>query len=195
MSHQTAGQVWSGRPPHHGACRQGSPRCGYGKGARSRSTTPPPCLRRSGLAESRRKTTVGFLAPCRRLVLFEQGSPAADPPQTKRPLLPPGDWRKACRALDLKPIRTKPYNAADHGKAETFIKPSWRNGLRDRYQNIVNVTAGLYPAIWDLYGSRCQHGLSVASTPPAMPPAAADRLNDLVKSTLRPTPQDRRRHA
>ncbi len=33
-----------------------------------------------------------------------------------------GDWRKACRALDLKPIRTKPYTPQTNGKAERFIK-------------------------------------------------------------------------
>jgi transposase InsO family protein len=33
-----------------------------------------------------------------------------------------GDWRKACRALDLKPIRTKPYTPRTNGKAARFIK-------------------------------------------------------------------------
>jgi transposase InsO family protein len=33
-----------------------------------------------------------------------------------------GDWRKACLALGLKPIRTKPYTPQTNGKAERLIK-------------------------------------------------------------------------
>jgi hypothetical protein len=74
-----------------------------------------------GLADEQKATTVGFLAhavgwfseqgiTCRR-VLSDNG-----------PSYRSGDWRKACRALDLKPIRTKPYTPQTNGKAERFIK-------------------------------------------------------------------------
>ena len=33
-----------------------------------------------------------------------------------------GDWRKACQAGDLKPIRTRAYTPQTNGKAERFIK-------------------------------------------------------------------------
>jgi hypothetical protein len=33
-----------------------------------------------------------------------------------------GEWRKACCALDLKPICTRPYTPITNGKAERFIK-------------------------------------------------------------------------
>jgi transposase InsO family protein len=32
------------------------------------------------------------------------------------------DWRKACQALALKPIRTKPYTPRTNSKAERIIK-------------------------------------------------------------------------
>ena len=32
------------------------------------------------------------------------------------------EWRKACSALNIKPIRTKPYTPQTNGKAERFIK-------------------------------------------------------------------------
>ena len=31
-------------------------------------------------------------------------------------------WRKACRALDLRPIRTKPFTPRTNGKVERFIQ-------------------------------------------------------------------------
>jgi transposase InsO family protein len=33
-----------------------------------------------------------------------------------------GAWRKACRTMAIKPIRTKPYTPQTNGKAERFIK-------------------------------------------------------------------------
>ena len=73
------------------------------------------------LPDERKATTVGFLAravgwfsqqgiTCRR-VLSDNGSSYRS-----------GEWRKACGALDLKPIRTRPYTPRTNGKAERFIK-------------------------------------------------------------------------
>jgi len=73
------------------------------------------------LPDEQKATTVGFLARavgwfsqkgiiCRR-ILSDNGSAYRS-----------GDWRKACRALDLKPIRTKPYTPRTNGKSERFIK-------------------------------------------------------------------------
>ncbi|CAK6686574.1 hypothetical protein BBFGKLBO_00041 [Synechococcus sp. CBW1107] len=31
------------------------------------------------------------------------------------------DWRKACQALSLKPVRTKAYTPQTNGKAERFV--------------------------------------------------------------------------
>jgi hypothetical protein len=72
------------------------------------------------LADEQKATTVGFLAravgwfseqgiTCRR-VLSDNGSSYRS-----------GDWRKACQALALQPIRTKPYTPQTNGKAERFI--------------------------------------------------------------------------
>jgi len=73
------------------------------------------------LPDEQKATTIGFLAravgwfsvqgiTCRR-ILSDNG-----------PAYRSGEWRKACRALDLKPIRTKPYTPQTNGKAERFIK-------------------------------------------------------------------------
>jgi hypothetical protein len=43
-----------------------------------------------------------------------------------------GEWRKACKALDLHPIRTKPYTPRTNGKAERFIPTlcrKWTYGM------------------------------------------------------------------
>jgi transposase len=73
------------------------------------------------LPDEQKATTVGFLTravgwfneqgiTCHR-ILSDNGSAYRS-----------GDWRKACRALDHKPIRTKPYTPRTNGKAERFIK-------------------------------------------------------------------------
>ena len=73
------------------------------------------------LPDEQQATTVGFLTravgwfskqgiTCRR-VLSDNGSSYRS-----------GEWRKACSALDLKPIRTRPYTPRTNGKAERFIK-------------------------------------------------------------------------
>ena len=73
------------------------------------------------LPDEQMATTVGFLAravgwfsaqaiTCRR-VLSDNGSSYRS-----------GAWRNACSALDLKPIRTRPYTPRTNGKAERFIQ-------------------------------------------------------------------------
>ena len=67
------------------------------------------------------KATVGFLA---RAVgwFYEQGITCRRVLSDNGPSYRSGDWRKACRALDLKPIGTKPYIPQTNGKAKRFIK-------------------------------------------------------------------------
>jgi len=83
------------------------------------------------LPDEQKATTVGFLAravgwfseqgiTCRR-VLSDNGSAYRS-----------GAWRKACGALDLKPIRTRPYTPRTNGKAERFIQTlckEWAYGM------------------------------------------------------------------
>ena len=73
------------------------------------------------LADEQRATTVGFLA--RAVGWFsEQGITCRRILSDNGPAYRSSDWRRACRALDLKPIRTKPYTPQTNGKAERFIK-------------------------------------------------------------------------
>jgi hypothetical protein len=122
------------------------------------------------LADEQRSTTVGFLARavgwfseqginCRR-VLSDNGSAYRS-----------GDWRKACRALALRPIRTKPYTPQTNGKAERYgLRPTsspskrlWRNGpTSSPTGHRRNATAG-YPAIWESITATGATWLSVAS--------------------------------
>jgi transposase len=83
------------------------------------------------LPDEQKATTVGFLAravgwfnaqgiTCRR-ILIGNGSAYRS-----------GEWRKACKALDLHPIRTKPYTPRTNGKAERFIQTlcrEWAYGM------------------------------------------------------------------
>lgn len=44
-----------------------------------------------------------------------------------------GDWRKACKVLDLNPIRTTPYRLRTNGKADRLIQPlcrEWSYAIR-----------------------------------------------------------------
>jgi transposase InsO family protein len=73
------------------------------------------------LADEQRATIVGFLA--RAVGWFsEQGITCRRVLSDNGPSYRSGDWRKACQALALKPIRTKPYTPQTNGKAERFIK-------------------------------------------------------------------------
>ncbi len=101
------------------------------------------------LADEQKATTVGFLA--RAVGWFsEQGITCRRILSDNGPAYRSGDWRKACRVLDLRPIRTKPYTPQTNGKAERFIKTllaEWayviadqtseeRNGWLPRYLGI-----------------------------------------------------------
>ena len=72
-------------------------------------------------ADEQRATTLGFLA---RAVgwFYEQGISCRRVLSDNGPAYRFCDWRKACQALDLKPISTKPYTPQTNGKAERFIK-------------------------------------------------------------------------
>lgn len=73
------------------------------------------------LADEQRVTTAGFRA--RAVGWFsEQGIICRRVPSDNGPAYRSSDWRKVCRALDLKPIRTKPYTPRTNGKAGRFIK-------------------------------------------------------------------------
>jgi transposase InsO family protein len=116
------------------------------------------------LADEQKATTIGFLAravgwfseqgiTCRR-ILSDNGSAYRS-----------GDWRKACRALDLRPIRTKPYTPQPMARPSGSSRRSWRNGLTPsptRHQR--NATAG-YPAIWGSITATGATWPSVASRP------------------------------
>jgi hypothetical protein len=73
------------------------------------------------LADEQKATNLGFLA--RAVGWFsEQGITCRRDLSDNGPSCRSGDWRKACRAMDLNPIRTKPYTPRTNGKAERFIK-------------------------------------------------------------------------
>lgn len=111
------------------------------------------------LPDEQKATTVGFLAravgwfsqegiTCRR-ILSDNGSAYRS-----------GDWRKACRALDLKPIRTKPHTPRTNGKAERFIKTlleEWAHTMALRTSEERNRWLPRYLALYN--GRRCHMGL------------------------------------
>jgi transposase InsO family protein len=87
------------------------------------------------LPDEQKATTVGFLAravgwfseqgiTCRR-IFSDNGSAYRS-----------GDWRKACKAQDLTPIRTRPYTTRTNGKA--FQTSEERNQWLPRYLGISN---------------------------------------------------------
>jgi len=87
--------------------RQGPPEgAGYEKVHVADPTTPPPGLRR--VLAATEGDNVWLSWPCRRIGFLNRGSPVAGfLSRTNGPPYRSDDWRKACRALDLKPIRTK----------------------------------------------------------------------------------------
>lgn len=72
------------------------------------------------LADEQKATTIRFLA---RVVgwFSEQGITCRRILSDSDPTHRSGDWRKAYRGLDLKPISTKPYTSQINGKADRFI--------------------------------------------------------------------------
>ena len=126
------------------------------------------------LADEQKATAIGFLARAvgwfseqgitRRRVLSDNGSAYRS-----------GDWREACQALGLKPIRTKAYTPQTNGKAERFIKTllgEWayvigyqtseeRNRSLPRYLGIYN-RHRCHMALGGLSPLQCLHQLLIA---------------------------------
>jgi hypothetical protein len=87
------------------------------------------------LPDEQKTTTVDFLA--RAVGWFsQQGNTCSRILSDNGSAYRSGDWRKACRAHDLKLIRTKPYTPRTNGKAERYglrpnsakSRPCLRNG-------------------------------------------------------------------
>ena len=111
------------------------------------------------LPDEQKATTVGFLTRavgwfnaqginCRR-VLSDNGSSYRS-----------GEWRKACSALDLKPIRTRPYTPRTNGKAERFIKTllaEWAYAMAFQTSEERNRWLPRYLGLYN--GRRCHMGL------------------------------------
>jgi hypothetical protein len=108
------------------------------------------------LPDEQQSTTVGFLVravgwfseqgmTCRR-ILSDNGSAYRS-----------GAWRKACRTMAIKPIRTKPYTPQTNGKAERFIKTllnEWAYAMPFQTSNERN---RWLPRYLGLYNSRRSH--------------------------------------
>ena len=96
------------------------------------------------LAYEQKGTTVGFLA--RAVGWFsEQGITCRRVPSDNGASDRSSDWRKGCRALDMKRIRTKPYTPQTNGKAKRFIKLSWQNGpTSSPISHRLNATSGYH---------------------------------------------------
>ena len=111
------------------------------------------------LPDEQKATTIGFLTravgwfseqgiTCRR-VLSDNGSSYRS-----------GEWRKACSALDLKPIRTKPYTPRTNGKAERFIRTllgEWAYAMP--FQTSEERKRWLPRDLWLYNGRRCYMAL------------------------------------
>jgi transposase InsO family protein len=108
------------------------------------------------LADEQRSTTVGSLA--RALGWFsEQGITCRRILSDNGPSYRSGDWRKACHALALKPIRIKPYSPQTNGKAERFIKTllaEWAYVIA--YQTSEECSRWLPRYLGTYNGNRCQ---------------------------------------
>ncbi len=74
------------------------------------------------LPDELKPTTVGFLTRAFGW-FFEQGITCCRERSDNRSAYSSRGWRKACRALDLKPIRTKPTTPLNNGQAERFLSP------------------------------------------------------------------------
>jgi len=74
-------------------------------------------------------------------------------------------FRKACRRLGLRHIRTKPYTPKTNGKAERFIQTSLREWAYARAYNTSNERAAELPYWMHHYNWHRPHG-SIGSVPP-----------------------------
>jgi len=77
------------------------------------------------LADEQKATTVmGLPGPCRPDGFPETGDHLSPGSSRQRPApIARMTWRKPCRALDLKPIRTKHLHPQTQRQGRTFIKP------------------------------------------------------------------------
>jgi transposase InsO family protein len=103
------------------------------------------------LPDEQKGTTVGFLA--RAVSWFsEQGITSRRVLSDNGSSYRSGEWRKACTAMDLKPIRTKPYTPRTNGKAERFIQTlcAIRGSITDEGATWPSVASALSSA-----SSRC----------------------------------------
>lgn len=74
------------------------------------------------LSDEQKATTVGFLTKA--VGWFnEQGITSRRIHLGNGSANRAGDWRKACKVLDLNPIRTTPYRLRSNGKADRLIQP------------------------------------------------------------------------
>jgi transposase InsO family protein len=85
-------------------------------------------------------------------------------------------WRRACRALELRHIRTRPYTPKTNGKAERFVQTSMREWAYVRsYQNSAERHAEL--VTWNRYYNhqRPHHGIG------RQPPISRLARNNLLR--------------
>lgn len=74
-------------------------------------------------------------------------------------------WRRACQALELRHIRTRPYTPKTNGKAERFVQTSMREWAYVRpYQNSAERRAEL--AIWNHYYNHQRPHYGIGRQPP-----------------------------
>jgi len=102
------------------------------------------------LADEQKATAIGFLA--RAVGWFtEQGISCRRILSDNGPAYRSSDWRRACRALDLKPIRTKPYTPQTNGKAERVHQNSPGGvGVRHRLPDLRGTQPMAAPLSGDL---------------------------------------------
>lgn len=74
-------------------------------------------------------------------------------------------WRRACQALELRHIRTRPYTPKTNGKAERFVQTSMREWAYVRpYQNSAQRRAEL--AVWNRYYNHQRPHYGIGRQPP-----------------------------
>ena len=127
--HQEARPVRPGRPPHHRRPQGAEQRTSRGEASAgsssmSASTTPraspsPDHAGREG--EERRRLPQG-----RRRLLRQPRRHGRARHDRQRLLLQSLRLRRACKGLELKHIRTRPYTPKTNGKAERFIQTALR---------------------------------------------------------------------
>ena len=109
--------------------------------------------------DEQKATTVGFLA--RAVGWFsEQGITCRRVLSDNGVAYRSGDWRKACQALGMKPIRTKPYTPQTNDKAERFIKTlpaEWAYVIAYQTSNERNHWLSRFLGIYN--GHRCHMAL------------------------------------